>query len=171
MFPFSCEGTGVGGGAALRVALVLLGLELGLQSSWAKEAILEERSNPRPKEQGCRSEGGVRCGSARSGEGRAGRTRPASYRRSGTSGGAVGQQTSMPRVPSSSSSTPSPGPGPRRSVGSGAPPRFWSEGRSTSGWLAPVGEAWRQGGPVEAEKPAGLAGNAGAGPASSWPPV
>ena len=55
--------------------------------------------------------------------------------------------------------------------GSGAPPRFWSEGRSTSGWPAPVGEAWRQGGPVEAEKPAGLAGNAGAGPASSWPPV
>lgn len=108
----------------MRVALVLLGLELGLQSSWAKEAILEERSNPRPKEQGCRSEGGVGCGSARSGEGRAGRTRPASHRRSGTSGGAVGQQTSMPRVPSSSSSTPSPGPGPRRSVGSGPLPGF-----------------------------------------------
>ena len=169
MFPFSCEGTGVGGGAALRVALVLLGLELGLQSSWGQEVVLEERSNPRPKEQGRRSEGGGGCGSARGGEGRAGRMWPGPHRGPGASGRAVATEASTPASPPRHPQRPAQGLAPAGPWDRGPLPGFGGAGALLG--PAPVGEAWRQGGLAEAEKPAGLAGDAGAGPASSWPPV
>lgn len=112
---------GLGWGAALRVDLVLLGPELGLQSSWGQGSHLGGAVQPQPRrarpQVGRRGRVWVseeqRGQSTEKGQGHAeGLGRPAELSASRSLG---------PPRPRLGILRPSPGPGPRRSVGSGAP--------------------------------------------------